>query len=161
MRVGVLECKHCGVEYDYQFSGSYDAIDTPREYQDEKYCPECKKAIVDALNKIPVKFTYKDVETDEVDLQTLLRWEKETYEEHEQKIKNREMLLPLARRVLVGLRNLKTGEHDIVNEVIGREDKKGRIYIYSYWSSDMSRQRILVNRRVELATGIPGKYKTK
>lgn len=159
MKIVIQECKHCGVEYHVQYSGSYDAIDTPREYRDGEYCPECKKAIVDVLKQIPVKFAYKNVETDEVDLNTLLRWEKERIDDHQQKIDNGEALLPLARRVFSGLRNIETGEHDIVNQVIGREDKIGRIYIYSYWSSDMSKQRILVNRRVELATGIVGKYK--
>lgn len=165
MRIAIHECKHCCVEYHFQWSGSYDAIDVPREYQDEKYCPECKKAIVEALAKITKKFSYKDVQTDEVDLETLLRWEKEHIEDYkktqEEAAKEGKVMFPMSKRILAGLANLETGERDIVNEVIGREDKKGRIYIYSYWSSDKSRQRISVERRVNLITGEPGKYKLK
>lgn len=165
MRIGICDCKHCGTEYEYQFSGSWDAIDVPREYRDREYCPECMQAVVGALKAIPRKFAYKDVETDEVDLDTLLRWEKEDRDEHEQKMKDFEVqgkvLLPKSVRIFAGLRNLETGEHDIIREVIGREDKKGRIYIYCYWSSDKSKQRITVERRVNLLTGELLQYKIR
>ena len=156
MRRKYEECKHCGTDIpDFYF---WEHSNISREYQDNEYCLECKKAIVDALKKIPVKFAYEDVKTDEVDLDTLLRWEKE----HKEEIDAKGGLH--FTRVLVGCRNLKTGEHDVVREVIGREDKEGRVYIYSYWSSameDKSQQRITVERRVELATGEPGRYKIK
>ena len=165
MLVTINECKHCGTEYNYQLSGSYNATGIPREYQDDRYCPECKQAIVEALKKIPKKYAWKDVPTDEVDLDTLLRWEKEHVQDYEKKKEEAEkegkVIFPMMKRVLVGLANLKTGERDIVNEVIGREDKAGRVYIYSYWSSDMSKQRITVERKVNLLTGEPGKYKIK
>jgi len=156
MRHQYEECKHCGTDIpDFYF---YESSGISREYQDDEYCPECKKTIIDALKKIPVKFAYKDVPTDEVDLETLLRWEKE----HKDEINAKGGLHFV--RVLVGLRNIYTGEHDVVREVIGREDKEGRTYIYSYWSSameDKSKQRITVERRVELATGKAGRYKLK
>ena len=78
------ECKHCGVDIpDFYF---YESTGASSKYKDDDYCPECKKAIVDALKKIPVKFAYQDVKTDEVDLETLMRWEKEHKEEVNKKV---------------------------------------------------------------------------
>lgn len=165
MRLAIHDCIHCGTEYTYQWSGSYDAVDTPKEYRDEKYCPECKEKIVEALKDTPKKFAYQNIVTDEVDLDTLLRWEKEEEEEYKQKMKEAaasgQLIFPKGMRVFAGTMNIKTGEKDIIREVVGREDKKGRIYIYSYWSSDKSRQRITVERQVNLITGEQLRYKIK
>lgn len=168
MRTTIIDCKHCGTEYTHQLSGSYDAIDTPRKYRDDRYCPECQKAIYEVLNKIyniPKKFGYKNVPTNEVDLDTLLRWEQEHKDDYREKMKQAEaegkVMFPMCKRVLAGSMNLDTGEREIVNEVIGREDKKGRIYIYAYWSHDKSKQRITVEKRINLLTGEELKYKLK
>ena len=158
MTLYYLECEHCGDEYPYQGSGSYDSDQVahiPREHRDSKHCPECKKAIYDALQKIPVKFKYQSVNTDEVDIDTLLRWEEERNEE------NRKSGGLFAMRVLAGTFNTITGESEKVREVIGREDKKGRIYIYGYYPSKKSTARIMVERRVNQLTKEVGKYKIK
>ena len=42
-------CKHCGIRYLYVTSGCAPM------YNDACYCTECRKAIVDALSKIPVR----------------------------------------------------------------------------------------------------------
>lgn len=55
MRTTISRCIHCGTTYTYQLSG-YPQLN---EYNDEHYCPECKKAIVEALSKIPKKFDRK------------------------------------------------------------------------------------------------------
>ena len=148
------ECKHCLSDYSYQGSG-FGCFD---EDNDDTYCPECKKAINEALKQIPRKFEYKFVPTDDVNLETLLHWE----QEHKREVEERGGFH--SKRVLAGLMNLKTGERDVYHEVIGREDKKGRIYIYHYWSSDendKSKWHITAERKVEIATGKPGRYKVK
>lgn len=155
------DCKHCGVEYMHQWSGNYNATGIQREYRDEEYCPECKKAIVDALSQIPVKFEYRGVVTDEVDLDTLLKWEKENLEEYRMLMDSNAagFLLPQGKRVFAKLANSDMTEHQSVEQVIGREDKKGRIYIYCYWPSKINECSITVQRKVNLITGEPGEYK--
>lgn len=153
MRLAIHECKHCGDEYTHQWSGNYDAVDTPKEYRDQDYCPECKKAIVEALKEIPVKFKYEFADTDEVDLDTLERWEKEFWEEARVQGKL------YAKRVFASLFNWDKQESQKTEQVIGREDKKGRIYIYSYWPSKRDEYTIRVEKRKNLITGELGKYK--
>jgi len=98
MRTAIVECKHCGVEYITQLSG-HNVLETPKEYQSSEYCPECQKAIVDALSLISVKFKNKFVPTNEVTLDQLLEWEQANYkEEKEKRIKN-ECLFPLMKKV--------------------------------------------------------------
>ena len=48
-------CSHCGITYLYQASGD----GCLNELNDKDYCPTCKKAIIDALNTIPVKYIEK------------------------------------------------------------------------------------------------------
>lgn len=128
MRTGIIECKHCLDDYLYQYSGE-PIGDIPRELKDDRYCPACKKVIVDALSIIPKKFEYKWIDTDEVDLDTLIRWEKEWLDVR------KSSMLPLARRVFMSLYDENRQEYSITREVNGRYDKIGRTYIYSYWPS--------------------------
>lgn len=53
MKTTRKRCKHCGIEYSYQLSGNGDY-----EYNDEYYCHDCKKVMMDALKSVPKKFTY-------------------------------------------------------------------------------------------------------
>ena len=80
MRIVIVYCKNCGAKYNWQASGNW-SLDTPKEYNDREYCPECKKAIIDALAPISKKSIVKWIKTDEVDLETLKRWKKEMLEE--------------------------------------------------------------------------------
>lgn len=62
MKTYKTRCKHCGREYTFQASGE-GCLDN---YNDKDYCPTCKKAIVDALSKVPKKFVgiYKEIPLD-------------------------------------------------------------------------------------------------
>lgn len=77
MKTYITRCKHCGMEYTFQASGE-GCFDN---YNDRDYCPTCKKAIVDALNKEPKKFVgrYKEIPLDN----NLLSTFKEIKEEDE------------------------------------------------------------------------------
>jgi len=158
MKLAIHDCIHCGTQYTHQCSGSYDAVDTPREYRDKDYCPDCKKVIFEALSNIPKKFEYKFVVTDEVNLETLLRWEKEEIEDAK-KIGSHEWLLPKAKRIFASVMNQEMTETMKTEQVIGREDKKGRRYIYSYWPSKPNECRITVEKKVNLITGEELNYK--
>lgn len=51
MKVTTHRCKNCLQEYFYYLSGKPNT-----NFNDEQYCPECKKAIVEALKTIKPKF---------------------------------------------------------------------------------------------------------
>jgi hypothetical protein len=51
-------CVHCGCKYYYQGSG-YGCLE---ELNDPKYCRDCKKAIVDALENVPIRFEFRYVD---------------------------------------------------------------------------------------------------
>ena len=55
MKTWICRCKHCGKEYSYQASGE----GCNNKLNNEDYCPECMKAILDALDKIPVRFEHR------------------------------------------------------------------------------------------------------
>lgn len=149
MRLAIHYCVNCAAEYMHQWSGSYDATDIPKEYQDKDYCPDCKKLIVDVLATVPKKTEIKWLVTDEVNLETLLLWEKEKAEEHQKKIDDRTLLFPLVRRALTSLTNVDTGETSVAGEVT----KDGREYRYFYWPSKPEEAQITVKSRVDLTTG--------
>lgn len=163
MRTGNQECKHCGTTYTVQYSGSHDVTGIPREYQDKEYCGDCKKVIVEALSNVVKKFEYRHVETDEVNLDTLLRWEKENLEEYRILMDSNApgYLLPQAKRVFAHLMNQEMTESQVIEQVIGREEKKGRIYIYCYWPSKRDECTITVEKRINLLTDEEVGYKLR
>jgi hypothetical protein len=131
-------CKNCGVEYQWQASGNYNALDTPKEYQDRDYCPECKKAIVEALSKIEKKVVINYIETDEITLEELKKIEKEYYSNN-----------PLSfMRVFATTYNNKLGESNITREVYFNN----KVYIYSYYPSLINEAKITKKVRFEIKT---------
>jgi hypothetical protein len=154
MTIYIVECHHCGTEYKYQGSGSYEALDTPRALQDAKYCSDCKKAINDALSIISKKFEYRYVHTNEVTLDTLILWDQLNREDMINKF-----LFPQIMRVFPTCS--LNGEYQIAREVIGRDEFKGRYYYYSYWPSDKDNPIIKVEKRINLLTNEPVGYRLK
>lgn len=163
MRVAIHECKHCGVEYYFQWSGNYDAVDVPREHRDEEYCPECKKAIVDALNTIPKKFNYQFVKTDEVSIDTILQWENEKVEDHRKQMEEGDKLglvvFPMIKEVFPSLYNIESGESSVSGRIIGRGEFAGKNYSYFYWPSKINEASIAVEKKINLETNEELKYK--
>ena len=158
MIVRTYTCKHCGAEYLTQLSGTYAAIDTPKEYQSTDHCPDCQKVIVEALALIPVKFVNRFVKTDEVSLQLLLGWEMMNNDEKQKEYDSGKIMFPIGRRVFASSYNVERNESNCICGVIGRDLFKGRIYIYSYWPSNPEEYTILVEMRVDLITGKNVKY---
>lgn len=58
-----------------------------------------------------------------------------------------------SKRVLVGLIDTKTQEHQVVNIVKGRGKYSGRQYIYYYWPSDKSNCSVRLYVETNLETG--------
>ena len=144
MRIAICRCKHCQIKYSWQASGNWN-LNTPEDYNDSEYCPDCKKTIVDALSKIPKKRDKVSVETDEVDLATLERWEIEERNNHKG--------FPPVKRVFATLYNWDRQEHKIIRQVDGRDEHEGKVYIYNYCPSEKENCRILVDKEKNLETG--------
>ena len=81
MRSWICRCKHCGKEYSYQASGE----GCNNKLNNEEYCPECMKAILNALEKIPVRFEHRWHECERPDDKIIERL-KELKKEDDEKI---------------------------------------------------------------------------
>ena len=69
MIVKLNRCKHCGKEYEYYVSGVCS------EYNNDTYCNDCYKAMMDSLRKIPRKYAPRyNVLTD--NLKNVITYEK-------------------------------------------------------------------------------------
>jgi len=64
-------CNHCLSVYLYFVTGNPPW----NPYNDRDYCPNCKKAIVETLNKIPQKYERTYIETNEVTIDQLIEEE--------------------------------------------------------------------------------------
>jgi len=155
MRTTPNECGHCGIEYSFYWSGQN--IPT---HNSDIYCTECEEArseaVKKAFGKIPVLFKNEYIITDEVNLDTLLRLEKENFDELERK--NKEMVkekgnpyFPLMRRVYASLYDSKTGE----TSKSGGVSYNDRSYSYFYWPSKPEEAKIKVLERINVKTGEP------
>lgn len=164
MRTCVDICSHCGKEYMWQASGDW-ALETPKQYNSDKYCPDCKKTLDDALNSITILFENKRVEVSE-----LLEFDPslinvtpeyifKLIEEREAEFINRnsnESLLPIARRVYANLWNTETNEYSVSGEVCDKINKNyrdiNRSFSYFYWPSKPDEIKISVNVRIDKTT---------
>ena len=149
MRIGIVYCKNCGFKYSWQASGNY-SLDTPEEYNDREYCPECKKAIIDALAPIEKKSIIKWIETDVVGLETLKRWELEMFEDRKVYAGG----FPYMRRVFPSLLNTETGEHSKDIHIQGREGHKDKFFHCTYWENQNEVISITTKVRVDMDDNI-------
>lgn len=165
MRTCVDICVHCGKEYMWQASGSW-ALDTPEKYNSDKYCPDCKKALDDALAAIPVLFVNKNVKIqDAYEFDPKLKEITPAYifdlinkKEEELKKKSEESGWPICRRVYANFYNSETNEHSVSGEVQDRIDvehryyKRMRNFSYFYWPSKPEEMNISVSVRIDAKT---------
>ena len=72
MQSYIRRCKHCQSEYTYRINGHRWGL---QDYVSD-YCPECQKAIDEALGKIPVKYEHKWKKIDESRIGEFIEWAK-------------------------------------------------------------------------------------
>lgn len=139
-------CTHCKTVYAYQASG-YGCHDP---LNDDEYCPDCKKVIVDALKDVPKKFDSTWVETNEVTYDFLKEERRKKEEEYEKRDVNGNFIkLPITRRVYASLFNTKTGEAE-KNDAFDIGEKQ---YLVQYWPSKPDDIKIQVLKEKNLLTG--------
>ncbi len=115
MKTQYRYCNHCGSEYLFHISGE-DCLD---ELNDSLYCPDCKKEIIKTLKKIPIKFGWKNVGTDEVTLEQLLQWEKES--------------IGSLQHIGISLYDFKTNDTQYYREIKGKDKFEGINFWLSEW----------------------------
>jgi hypothetical protein len=131
-------CKNCRVPYLCQLSGHW-SLSTPKEYNDREYCPECKKAIMNALSKIKPKFTEVWVGVDRLPEAPAMTVEQLKAIEHQQ----------MFRRVFPTLFDPKACESQEMGEVI----HGGFTYRYDYWPSRPDSVRIVIRAERNAGNG--------
>lgn len=146
MRIGIVRCKHCHIMYEWQASGEY-CLKTPQEYNDADYCPECKKAIIDALNAIPVKNSLVWERVTDISFPEM----KAMIDGYEEKLreKNKNSMFPLMRRVFAGVYDTVNKVHSVQGQIsVDKEiDKYHTVkvhYFYSYFPGKEDEIRITV-----------------
>lgn len=72
MKTYYRRCKHCCIEYRFRINGHRWGLE---DYTSD-YCPECQKAIDDALGKIPVKYEDRWCEIDNSQIPEFVEWAK-------------------------------------------------------------------------------------
>ena len=150
IRVCVNFCKNCGAEYHFQASGSYWSLNTPEKLNDWDYCPECKKAIIEALSPIIKKTELRYVGCDDFTINEILEFERIEGEKTETpslgSIGTSKIQFPRMRRVFAKLVNIDD-PNDPINFETTNEIKINKIsYIYTY--NRKSTELIRLNKEV-------------
>lgn len=111
-------CIHCKIPYSYQASG----FGCDENYNDERYCPDCQKAIVECLSKIEVRCEKRWIKSND--------YTKEQILEHKNFLDRNYPNRP--RRVLVGLFDLEDSENKNIDCIVRMPN--GYDYNLSYWT---------------------------
>jgi len=134
-------CVHCGDVYVFYPSGP--PSESP--LNDDRHCPVCKRAIIDALKAVPRKRVRVWVDCGVVSYETLKRWEAEWDEVREQKAREAAedgRVYITAHRVHMPLFDIESGAVQRAKSVGGREDFAGRSFRYVYWTDDREPPRV-------------------
>ena len=143
MKIQLLYCKNCGNKYRRQFSGEGDT--TAPQYGDDKYCPSCKKLIVDVLKAVNKYSEVKWVKTTE------LTFEECDFKYHEYRCSCKDEMIPF--RCFPVLYNLARKEHEIIRHFETGINKIKRQFIYSYWPSEGPKFNLTTVARINCETG--------
>lgn len=128
MKIYFNRCAQCGTKYEYQASGDW-RLGYDEKLNSPYYCPDCQQIINNALSTIDRKYEEYWQKTDEVDIDTLLRWRKENREQQYS-----QTLLPKSEMVFATLYNSKKCIFSNAHRIDGRENCKNKIYSLSYWT---------------------------
>lgn len=123
-------CRHCLIPYTYYPSG-YNSI-----YNNEDYCPDCQKIILDALENVPKRVERFSKPYDGISIDEL-----------KEIVKNQKP--QLFRRVAVPSFDLKDPKNQNIS---GFANIDGFEIYYSYWTNS-SKYRIEIDMERNLETG--------
>jgi len=144
MRICLCYCKNCGARYQFQASGNYEALDIERKYQDIEYCPECKKIIVDGLEKVEKKTEIRSISCNNFTFEEVINKRKEEQEnffKRNEKL-NLENKFSIGKRVFVGHYNTKLGENSTQDAFVF----ENKLYFYSLY--EKNKELVSLSKRV-------------
>ena len=134
-------CAHCRIVYVWQSSGWCQS-----PLNDMKYCPECKKAINEALAKIPVYFRSVWQETDAHTVEFLLEQRKinlkRAQEQHPDRI--------IGERILAPLFDMKDPENINSNYEV---QYNGETFAVEIWSKTPEKNKVKILMEENIVTG--------
>jgi hypothetical protein len=135
-------CVHCGLVYAWQSSG----YGCHNPVNDQKYCPDCKAAIVKALENIPVRFRSVWVETKDISVETLLKHRERTLEKAKKDNPNR----IIGERVVAPLFDMVDSENIYCGLIVSYQ---GEDYLVETWSKTPQENTVKVKMEENLITG--------
>ena len=137
-----IRCRHCRAVYHHYVSGCPPFVDTER-LNDREYCPDCKKVILEALEKVPPKVEEFWETTDVVSKEDI---ETEHHRREEEAKANGTICF---RRITVPLFDLVDPDN---NNICGIITMNGVTFHYSWWTK---KDEIEIRKKMErdLVTG--------
>ena len=113
---------------------------------DAEYCPDCKAAIVQALDNVPVLFKQTWIETNEVDIDTLLEHRKNALKKAQEDNPNR----LIGERVMAPLFDPRDPDNVCNNYYIEYQDK---IYSVETWTKRAELNNVKILMEEDIKTG--------
>jgi len=132
-------CRHCKVRYSFKSSGPgcHNLIN------DDRYCPQCKGAILLTLIKTPMQVKLEWEVVSEPTVEMCKTWEKEWEAEHD--AHDPPYLIPFCRRIACCLYDMKDSDnHNYVGIVEGRGEFQGKMFMFSTWSKKPEKNQVNV-----------------
>lgn len=129
-------CKHCQSVYVYYVSGGHYYL----PYNDRDYCPDCKKAILSALDNIPRKFEAVFLNCDDITVEEIL----EELETRKKKAKEEDKIF--FSRIAAPLFDLQDPSNQHYGGFIYL---KGDYLYYSYWEKNGIKSKKIVKKRMQ------------
>lgn len=133
----IYQCIHCGTPYGGEGSVDPWEMMTPNPYEDDRYCPDCMRLVVNALKDVPKKYEW--------------RWVESTNYTREQIVANRDATFtsdyaskyPESKRMMTSIVCERMPDYDY--------------YMFTHWNDEHPFESAVVYREslVEIKTGNP------
>ena len=135
-------CVHCKRVYTWQSSG----YNCNSQFNDAHHCPDCRTAIIYALKSVPVLFKSVWVETNEVDVNTLLEHRKNALKKAKEDNPNR----MIGERVFATLYDM-VDPYNINNNY--NIEYQGKTYSVTTWSKTPEKNKVQILMEEDIQTG--------
>jgi hypothetical protein len=125
-------CEHCQTPYSFQSSGHGAS-----KHNDDRYCPDCMKSVMEALKLVRIKFEKKWLPTTDYTKEQIITAQKE-----------RIKATGPTRRIVMGLTATKNGilveiERNVCEQMEDPTNKQKLYYLASWWDSNIHPQKVM------------------
>ncbi len=135
-------CAHCKAPYTWQASGEgcFEPLN------DQKYCADCKKVVLEALMRVPKRFKPARLDQTEIALD-----QAEGHYQEQMRIRAEQNGGLVSRRVMATV--FRKGEAKVFNIIEGFGPHKGKTLVYEYWPSERHEGTVQLFAQEDLITG--------